>query len=86
MHLALIFPDNLFYRYRYIRFLEQRDRLEEAESALRQIVNAEPDNVQLKLWLAQFLANNRNPELAETTLREFIERYPDLYELRFGLG
>ena len=80
------FPDNLFYQYRFVRYLEQTHRIDEAETILRNIVNARSGNIELKLWLAQFLANNRNAELAETTLKGFISQQPKRYELRFGLG
>ena len=80
------FPKNLLYQYRFVRYLEQIDRIDEAETVLRNILNVRSENVELKLWLVQFLANNRNPELAETTLKEFITRQPKLYNFRFGLG
>ncbi|MEM1144608.1 MAG: tetratricopeptide repeat protein [Pseudomonadota bacterium] len=80
------FPENLLYHYRLVKFLEERQRLSEAEAVLREIVKTKPDDTQLKLWLAEFLANQRDLHLAESTVREFIAREPRIYELRFALG
>jgi tetratricopeptide (TPR) repeat protein len=80
------YPENLFYHYQLVTFLEERERIEEAEGILRDIVKTKPDNTQLKLWLAEFLANQRNLQVAESTVKEFIEREPGLFELRFALG
>lgn len=80
------YPENLFYHYQLVKFLEERERIDEAENVLRDIVKTKPDNTQLKLWLAEFLANQRNLQLAESTVKEFIQREPGLFELRFALG
>lgn len=80
------YPENLYYHYQLVQFLEERDRIDEAETVLRDIVKTRPDNTQLKLWLAEFLANQRNLQLAQSTVQEFIAREPGIYELRFALG
>ncbi|MEM6483719.1 MAG: tetratricopeptide repeat protein [Pseudomonadota bacterium] len=80
------YPENLFYHYRLVKFLEEHNRIGEAEVVLRDIIRTKPENTELKLWLAEFLANQRDLQLAKSTVREFIVREPGIYELRFALG
>ena len=79
-------PEELYYYYLYVSFLEEYNRIEQATTMLRDIVRARPEDENLKLWLASFLANNEDIKSAETALIEFLDKDETLSELKFALA
>jgi tetratricopeptide (TPR) repeat protein len=80
-------PDKLKYRYQLLDLYSARDRRDDQERMLRELVDVDPKNHLIKVRLAGFLVNNRNDMAgAEKLLKDSIAAYPDSAELRVGLG
>jgi len=64
-----LLPERGPFRGQLAHLLEQADRLDEAETHFRELLNIEPNNPVVHLWLARFLAKYR-PESKDEALKE----------------
>lgn len=61
-------------------------KVEDAESILRKIVDAEPDNADKRIDFVRFVAEQRGTEAAEAVLEEFVTELPESMDLKLTLG
>ncbi|MDJ0928054.1 MAG: tetratricopeptide repeat protein [Gammaproteobacteria bacterium] len=84
--LARDFPDKVEYQYALSRFYASRNRTDEAEQVIRNVIADKPEEIEPKLALIRILAASRGAEAAEEDLQAFIASDPENLQLRQALG
>lgn len=84
--LAKQYPEKARYRYQLLDFYTARNRQDDQERVLRELVEADKDNQLLIVRLANILMVRESPAEAEKLLKDSIARDPDSAPLQLGLG
>ena len=69
-----------------MKFLEQQERIDEAEALLRDIVKTTPDNLQLETVAGRVYCQPAQPGSGRNHGKGIYPEPADIYELRFALG
>lgn len=84
--MARDFPDEVAYPYALAQFYLEKERVDDAERVLRDIVAADPADADRQITLARFLARNRDNAQAEKSLQAAIVANPEQMRLRLALA
>jgi tetratricopeptide (TPR) repeat protein len=79
-------PDQTQFRVNLAEEYIKANKLDEAETSLRNGMAALPDNWEMKHQLVLFLAEHRSPAIAEAEIRKLMEAYPKNDDLYFWLA
>lgn len=80
------FPGERKIRVQLAQFLSETGRVEEAETALRDAVTANPADWDAKHLLVAFLDEHRGLEAADKEVRLYMSDFPDKHDLYFWLA